>query len=110
MVILKKIQSSTLIESLIATVIIIVVFMMGSMIVNSLFFNTFYDEKELLLYRLDELEYKYINKSIQLPHTENLGPWYIEIVKLENSSFAQLKAINLITNKEIDKKIYVFAN
>ena len=82
MVILKKIKSATLIETLIATVLIVVVFLMASMIINTIFFNTFHQKKELVMNRLDELEYEYINKSLELPFLEEIENWNIEIIKL----------------------------
>ena len=39
MVVLKKIKASTLMETLVATVLIIVVFMAASMILNNMFLN-----------------------------------------------------------------------
>ena len=46
-----------------------------------MFFNTFHQKKELLVNRLDELEYNYINKAIKLPYKE-------EIEELRNNKVA----------------------
>lgn len=110
MVILKKIKSATLIETLIATVLIVVVFLMASMIINTIFFNTFHQKKELVMNRLDELEYEYINKSIELPFSEEIENWNIEIIKLNQSDVVEFKAKNKITNKEIIRKLNPISN
>jgi Tfp pilus assembly protein PilV len=109
-VILKKIKSATLIETLIATVLIVVVFLMASMIINTIFFNTFHQKKELVMNRLDELEYEYINKSIELPFSEEIENWNIEIIKLSQSDVVEFKAQNKITNKEIIRKLNPISN
>jgi hypothetical protein len=110
MVILKKIKSATLVETLIATVLILVVFLMASMIINNLFFNTFHHKKELLVNRLDELEYNYINRSIKLPYVEEIDNWDIEIFELNNTDFVEFKAQNKITKKEVIRKLYAVSN
>lgn len=110
MVILKKIKSATLIETLIATVLIVVVFLMASMIINTIFFNTFHQKKELVMNRLDELEYEYINKSIELPFSEEIENWNIEIIKVNQSDVVEFKAQNKITNKEIIRKLNPISN
>lgn len=110
MVILKKIKSATLVETLIATVLIIVIFLMASMIINNLFFNTFHQKKELLVNRLDELEYNYINKAIKLPYKEEIDNWDIEIVAVNNMDLVEFKAQNKITKKEVIRKLYAVSN
>ena len=110
MVILKKIKSATLIETLITTILIVVVFLIASMIINNIFFNTFHQKKELVMNRLDELEYEYINKSIELPFSEEIENWNIEIIKLNQSDVVEFKAQNKITNKEIIRKLNPTSN
>lgn len=110
MVVLKKIKSATLVETIIATVLIMVLFLMASMIINNLFFNTFHQKKELLLNRLDELEYNYINNSIKLPYKEEIDNWDIEITAVINTDFVEFKGYNKITRKEIRRKLYSTAN
>lgn len=106
MVILKKLKSATLIETLIASVLIVVVFLAASMIINTIFFNTFYQKRELATNRLDELEYNYIHGAIELPYTEEIENWNIEIIDLQNSNVIELKAQNTLTKKEIVRTIY----
>ncbi len=110
MVILKKIKSATLIETLIATVLIVIVFLMASMIINNIFFNTFHQKKELVENRLDELEYELINKSIELPYSEEIENWNIEIIKVNQSDLVEFKAKNKITKKEIIRKLNPISN
>lgn len=106
MVILKKLKSATLIETLIATVLIVVVFLAASMIINTIFFNTFHQKKELANTRLDELEYQYIHKAVVLPYKEELENWNIEITDIKTNNLIEFKAQSKITKKEIIRKIY----
>ncbi len=43
MVVLKKIKAFTLMETLVATVLIVIVFMISSMLLNNLFYNSIKD-------------------------------------------------------------------
>jgi Tfp pilus assembly protein PilV len=110
MVILKKVKSATLIETLIASVLIVVVFLMASLVINNIFFNTFYQKKGQATTRLDELEYQYIHSVIQLPYNEELENWYIEIIHLKTNNLIEFKAQNKITKKEIIRKLSPVSN
>ncbi|WP_445456105.1 hypothetical protein [Flavobacterium sp. HNIBRBA15423] len=106
MVVLKKIRSATLIETLIATVLIIVVFLIASLVINNLFFNTFHQKKEIAETRLNELEYSYLNKTIQIPYIEEIENWDITITQENDSKqYILLIATNKITKKEIKRTL-----
>ncbi|WP_445713186.1 hypothetical protein [Flavobacterium sp.] len=110
MVILRKVKSATLIETLIATVLIVIVFLLSAMIINSIFFNTFHQKKDIVVNRLDELEYNCINKSIILPYQEEYENWTIQIDKKKNVKELKIIAINKTTGKEIERDLYLLAN
>jgi hypothetical protein len=110
MVILRKVKSATLIETLIATVLIVIVFLLSAMIINSIFFNTFHQKKDVVVNRLDELEYNCINKSITLPYQEEYENWTIQIDKKKNVKELKIIAINKTTGKEIERDLYLLAN
>ena len=63
MVILKKIKASTLMETLVASVLIVVVFMISSMILNNLFSNTIKSNTRAIEAHINELQYLYINEN-----------------------------------------------
>mgnify|MGYP006205788141 CR=1 FL=1 len=110
MVILRKVKSATLIETLIATVLIVIVFLLSAMIINSIFFNTFHQKKDIVVNRLDELEYNCINNSIRLPYQEEYENWTIQIDKKKNVKELKIIAINKTTGKEIERDLYLLAN
>ena len=110
MVILRKVKSATLIETLIATVLIVIVFLLSAMIINSIFFNTFHQKKDVVVNRLDELEYNCINNSIRLPYQEEYENWTIQIRKKDNLKELKIIATNKTTGKEIERDLYLLAN
>ena len=106
MVVLKKIKSATLIETLVATILIIVVFLTASLIINNLFFNTFHQKKEIAETRLNELEYSYINNTLEVPYYEEIQNWNINITKEgQQEPYVLFVASNNITKKEIRRII-----
>ena len=79
MAVLKKIKASTLMETLVATILLIIVFMITSLTVNNLFGNTVkYNTRPVITY-MHELEYRYQHGQLQLPYTETYANWEISI-------------------------------
>lgn len=96
MVILKKLKAATLIETLTASVIIIVVFMVASLSFNNVFMNSLKSDNVLLENRMREIDYFSGNKKILFPFYEEKEYWiitgekrpgeiYFEIENLRNS-------------------------
>ncbi|RZS98809.1 hypothetical protein [Aquimarina brevivitae] len=81
MVILKKIKAATLVETLTASVIIIIVFMIASLSFNTIFINHQKRDHSAIDNRLKELTYKSRHNVIQLPYQERFANWdiYIEV-------------------------------
>lgn len=79
MVVLKKIRAATLIETLTASVLIIIVFMIASLSFSNIFTNHIKRDQSAINNRIKELEYLLIHEQIQLPYTEDFGTWEIEI-------------------------------
>lgn len=113
MVILKKVKSSSLLESIIATVLIVVIFMVSSLVINNIYFNTFHQKKEIVEKRLNELEYYLLNDKLELPFEEEIENWNIEVTAIQDEKLQkiiQLKGTNIITNKEVTRKIILNEN
>jgi len=83
MVVLKKIKAATLIETLTASVLIIVVFMIASLCFNNIFNNHVKQDRGSINNRIKELEYQIHHQKIKTPYTEEFGAWNIEILKKE---------------------------
>jgi hypothetical protein len=80
MAVLKKIKASTLMETLVATVLIVIVFMTSSMILNNLFTNNIQFNQNKIQQELHRLQYKNQNEQLVIPYYNDLGDWAIEVV------------------------------
>ena len=90
MALLKKIKAATLMETLVATVLIFVVFLMASAILNNLFSNTIKSNTRAITTKLYTLQYLYDNGQLQLPYQEDYQQWHISA---ERSVFKDQKHI-----------------
>jgi len=77
MVILKKIKASSIIEVLTASVLIVVVFMVASLILNTIFKNTVINTDQNINHRIKELHYLYLHEKIVLPYDEEINGYSI---------------------------------
>lgn len=107
MVVLKKIRASTLMETLVATVLIVVVFMMASLILNNTFSGYIKNNKHQLNNYIYELEYLYVSNKINLPYNSEYKEWSISIYNLDNTSKKIIiSAIHKETRKQVKQVIY----
>jgi cytochrome c oxidase assembly protein Cox11 len=97
MVILKKIPAATLVETLVASVIIVIVFMIASLSLNNIFKGTITSNGTPLQNRIKELSYLSLNKKITIPFYENTSIWEITIEK-QNGELI-LYSVNKIVSK-----------
>jgi len=102
-----RLKASTLMETLVATVLIVVVFMMASMILNNLFSNTVKGNTRDVEAHLNELNYLYLNDKLNLPFYDDYKQWHISIVLNEtnNQNKIVFEAENSNTNQTILKEI-----
>lgn len=77
MVVLKKLKAASLVETLTATVIIVVIFMIASMSFNNVFLNTIKSDDTLLKNRLEEITYFIQHDKLRLPFYEEGSYWVI---------------------------------
>ncbi len=91
MVILKKIKSATLVETLIATVLIVVIFIIASLTINNILLNDFNRNTLSVENRLYELEYSLEHNKIELPYTEKYEDW--DIIIERNNQYQLTKII-----------------
>ncbi|KAF2518531.1 hypothetical protein E0W68_09420 [Flavobacterium salilacus subsp. salilacus] len=103
MALLKKIQSATLIETLMATVLIVIVFIVASLILNNLLFNSFSRKTHDAETRIYELEYQIQHNAIKLPYHEEFGNWKIDITteKENQNIWLYATAKHKLNEKEI---------
>lgn len=86
MVILKKIRAATLIETLTASVLIIIVFMIASLSFNNIFNNHVKRDHGTIQNRIKELEYLIHHQKIKIPYTEDFAGWDIQVISQKNAA------------------------
>jgi len=103
MALLKKIRGSTLMETLVATVLIVLIFMMASMVLNTIITRNIANNTSTINAHLNRLEYEYIHHVLRLPHKEDRNGWEVTFVveANKNTQLTRLEAKNLKTEKII---------
>lgn len=105
MVILKKIKASTLMETLVATILILVVFMIANTTLNNLFRSTIDGNTRAIDAHLNELQYQYINDKLTLPYTSDFKDWQITVskVKSQPNTSIEFEAFHRVSKNNILK-------
>lgn len=95
-------------ETLIATVLIIVVFMVASMVLNNLFYNSVKNNTTNVDAYLNELQYLYHNEQLTLPFVEDYEDWSISVTsnKKDQTTAVEFEAINVKTNTTLSKQVH----
>jgi hypothetical protein len=101
MALLKRVKASTLMETLVATVLIVVIFMVSSMLMNNMVSGKIKQNTEMAQERLNALEYQLKNGGLLLPYYEDFESWEITITKekRQNIFLVTLEAENTNTHK-----------
>lgn len=79
MVVLTKIKAATLVETIVASAIIVVIFLIASLSINNVFKNTVANNDFELNNRIKEITYLAKNKKINFPYLEETPRWIITI-------------------------------
>lgn len=104
--VLKKLKASSLIETLVATVIIIVVFMISSMTLNNILSGSIRKETGKINTHLNELHYNYLHNQIEVPYYDSFGDWKVSIAKSkEVDGMLFIEALHTQTNKNLERQI-----
>ncbi len=103
----RKVKSATLIESLVASVIIIIIFTIASLTLNNVFESSIKNNTNRVQNRINELNYLYINDKVKSPYQEDFEDWNIRLLqKTEGQkSFMLLEAVRKETKKNISQKL-----
>lgn len=105
MVKLKKIKASSLIETLTASVIIMVVFMIASFSFNNVFLNTIKSDDALLRNRIQEITYFTKNRKISFPFYEEKEYWIFSGIK--NGEVVSFEIQNIRNAKDYNFEIAI---
>ncbi len=94
-------------ETLVATVMIVIVFMIASMILNNLFSNTIKSNTRAIDAHLNEVQYLYLNDKIKTPYFDEFKDWQISVTlfKSEGANLVQIEGKNPNTNQTVTKEL-----
>lgn len=77
----RKLGSATLMEVVVATALIVVIFVVASLVLNNLLKSYYLGRTHQATYRINQLHYQLSNGTIVVPYHERYGDWDIEIKK-----------------------------
>jgi len=94
-------------ETLVATVLIVLVFMVSSMVLNSLFTGSMRYRDHHVKQELYKLQYQYQNHQLKLPYQAQLDTWNLQVNTKEwkGQTYTIFSAAQSAKNKEIQFKI-----
>ncbi len=103
----KRLKASTLVETLVATVLIVTIFSIASLALNTIFKSVIEKRSDQTVHtRLYELKYLYVHDKVGLKHQEPFNNWVISISKktTDYQSIIRIEAIEKTTQKVIFKQ------
>ncbi|WP_146743691.1 hypothetical protein [Aequorivita sp. CIP111184] len=100
---MKKIRSATLVETMVASVIIVIVFLIASLSLNNIFRGTINSDDATLRNRINELTYFVSNEKVKVPFYEDTPLWDIAIETQEGENV--MEVLNKKNRKEIRIKL-----
>lgn len=98
MVILKKIRAATLVETLVSSVIIVIVFMIASMSLNNIFGSVVKGNDSVLRNRIKEVTYMTQHATLNIPFYEDTEQWEIVIERRQDDLVMEVH--NKMTSEE----------
>ena len=109
MFVLKKLKASTLMETMVATVLIVVLFMMASLIINSLMAVSSKSNLTPIKEHINSLEYGFHNQSLPLPYYEDWSGWEItgEMTLVNGIHQINISALNQETQQNVNATLLV---
>ncbi len=94
-------------ETLVATVLIVIVFMVASMLLNSLFVEGISQRDDAIRQELLLLQYRYGHGKLEVPYYGEVGPWNVQVTHEEWQSDKRtlFMAVHKENNREISFEI-----
>lgn len=99
-----KLRASTIIETLVASVIIILIFTVASLTLNNIFKGAIEKDLAKIENHLVKLSYLEQNEIIVAPYYEDFNEWEINLYKENETSFVIVEATNKKNKKHIRKQ------
>ena len=103
-----RFKGSTLMETLVATILIMVVFVVASLVLNNLFSSSINSNISVITNHLNELEYLQLNNQIRLPYSDTFDNWDIIVSnqKEDENNIIVFEATNKATNKIVSRIVH----
>ncbi len=94
-------------ETLVATVLIVVIFMISSMLLNNMFSNSLKGRDDQMEEQLNQLVYEYGHGNLGLPYYEEMGDWVFSVTTLNQNGTetVRFEATNQLSQKTMGKSI-----
>lgn len=91
-------------ETLVSTILIIVIFTVSSLILNNMFLSAAKNNTKPIMSELYELEYLYLSGKLDLPYQDDYKEWDISVSleKQEDLSVVRFSASNASTDKTVE--------
>ncbi|MEM9075578.1 MAG: hypothetical protein AAGC43_01000 [Bacteroidota bacterium] len=105
MAVLKKISASTLMETMVATVLIVVIFMFSSLILNTVFKSSMKNRTLPIRSHLDKLEYLYVNQRVELPYNQIWKGWNVSMFHNQREVLVEAEELSVENPRIIQRKI-----
>ena len=102
---IRKLKASTIVETLIASLIIILVFTIASLTLNNVFKAKIKNDTTLIHYRLNKLSYLLQNNKLSIPYFEEYIGWDISINDSNSDPMNDLIIHAKKESKQINKTI-----
>ena len=108
----KKLKASSLVEVIIATVIIIIIFAIVTLTLNNIIRNTYRTKTDDINNHLNKIVYLYEYGKIQTPFQEYYNDWEIQTnnEKQNNINYLVFTSTHQKSKKEISKRIILNEN
>lgn len=99
----KRVKGSTLIETMVASVLIVLIFMIASLLMNNLIRGQVQGEDRVIRETFHELEYRSIYQLLEYPYYETVEEW--EIVLHQVGEGENIRIMATATHTQTEEKI-----
>lgn len=91
-------------ETLVASILIITIFVVSSLILNNMFSNTIRGNVKPITSHLHELEYLYLNGKLTVPYEDDYESWNVSVTfqKGDDSNEVLFLASNTLSDKTVE--------
>lgn len=106
-----KLKASTLVETLTATVILLIVFSIAIAILLSVFQQTVHKNDTAVQNYIHQLSYQIEHHKLKVPYNENFYNWRILVKKDDtDEKYIHIIAVHKISKNRLEKRIFYVKN